>query len=57
MDAGKRKEQFNIAYVHAMAAQAGFNPSQLMVDDDSIDIQLTGKGFTEYSGIPWFSCN
>jgi len=46
MDAGKRKEQFNIAYVHAMAAQAGLNPSQLMVDDDSIDIQLSGKGFT-----------
>ena len=46
MDAGKKKEQFNIAYLHAMAAQAGLNPSQLMVDDDSIDIQLSGKGFT-----------
>jgi hypothetical protein len=45
MDAGKRKEQFNIAYLHAMAAQAGLNPSQLMVDDDSIDIQLSGRGY------------
>ncbi|WP_432722283.1 DUF4365 domain-containing protein [Jeongeupia wiesaeckerbachi] len=45
MDIGKRKEQFNVAYVHAMAAQAGLNPSHPQVDDDSIDIQLQGKGF------------
>lgn len=45
MDAGKQKEQFNIAYVNAIAAQVGVNPSKPEVDDDSIDIQLTGKGF------------
>lgn len=45
MDIAKKKEQFNVAYIYAMAAQAGLNPSQLQVDDDSIDIQLSGKGF------------
>lgn len=45
MDIAKKKEQFNVAYIYAMAAQAGFNPSRLDVDDDSIDIQLSGKGF------------
>ncbi|EUC21455.1 DUF4365 domain-containing protein [Paraburkholderia hospita] len=46
MDIGKQKEQFNVAYVQAIAAQAGFNPSKLEVDDDSIDLELSGRGFT-----------
>ena len=45
MDIGKRKEQFNLAYVHAMAAHAGLNPSVLQVDDDSVDINLNGRNF------------
>jgi hypothetical protein len=45
MDISKQKEQFNVAYICAMAAQAGLNPSNLQVDDDSIDIQLSGKGY------------
>ncbi|WP_321797594.1 DUF4365 domain-containing protein [Caballeronia sp. J97] len=45
MDSGKQKEQFNVAYVRAIAAQAGFNPSQLDVDDDSVDLELSGRGF------------
>ncbi|MEF9406875.1 hypothetical protein B7R77_04210 [Ralstonia solanacearum K60] len=40
-----QKEQFNIAYVHAIAAQAGFNPGKLEVDDDSIDLELSARGF------------
>ncbi|MGF6539396.1 DUF4365 domain-containing protein [Paraburkholderia youngii] len=45
MDIGKQKEQFNKAYVRAIAAQAGFNPSELEVDDDSVDFELSGRGF------------
>lgn len=45
MDIGKQKEQFSLAYIYAMAAQAGLNPSIPQVDDDSIDLQLSGKGF------------
>ncbi|MBF3830794.1 DUF4365 domain-containing protein [Burkholderia pseudomallei] len=46
MDISKQKEQFNKAYVRAIAAQAGFNPSELEVDDDSVDLELSGRGFT-----------
>ncbi|MDP2025629.1 DUF4365 domain-containing protein [Sulfuriferula sp.] len=46
MDIGKRKEQFNVAYVCAIAAQAGLNSSTPVVDEDSIDLMLVGRGFT-----------
>ncbi len=45
MDPQKRKEQFNVAYVGAMAAQAGINPARTEVDDDSIDIYLVGRNY------------
>lgn len=45
MDIGKRMEQFNIAYLCAMAAQVGLNPSRPDVDDDSVDLQLAAKGW------------
>ena len=40
-----RKEQFNLAYVCALAAQGGMNHSVLAVDDDSVDIMLHGRGY------------
>lgn len=45
MDLSRRKEQFNVAYICAMAAQAGFTPSKPEVDDDSVDLALTGRNF------------
>lgn len=45
MDIKKRKEQFNIAYVYAMAAHAGLNTGSMTVDDDSIDLMLIGRGY------------
>lgn len=45
MDIDKQKEQFNIAYICALAAQAGLNHSVLAVDDDSIDILLQARGY------------
>ncbi|WP_312915353.1 DUF4365 domain-containing protein [Stenotrophomonas sp.] len=41
-----RKEQFNRAYVGALAAQAGINSATPAVDNDSIDITFSGKGFS-----------
>lgn len=41
-----RKEQFNRAYVGALAAQAGINSAKPEVDNDSIDITFIGKGFS-----------
>ena len=46
MEKNNQKEQFNIAYVNALAAQAGINPAQTHIDDDSIDIFYTGKRYT-----------
>jgi hypothetical protein len=46
MHSGNKKEQFNIAYVCAMAAQAGLNHAPPEVDEDSVDLMLIGKGFT-----------
>lgn len=45
MYTSNKKEQFNIAYIGAMAAQAGFDTLEPKVDDDSVDLYLTGKGF------------
>lgn len=45
MDIAKQKEQFSVAYVNAIAAQAGLNNAHLSVDDDSVDLLLKGKGF------------
>lgn len=46
MDNAAKKEQFNRAYVCAIAAQAGVNTSIPVVDDDSVDIILIGRGFS-----------
>jgi hypothetical protein len=46
MNISKRKEQFSVAYIQAIAAQIGLNHSIDAVDDDSVDITLKGKGFT-----------
>jgi hypothetical protein len=46
MDLGKSKEQFNIAYVCAMAAHAGLNHTAPVVDNDSVDLMLAGKGYS-----------
>jgi hypothetical protein len=40
-----RKEQFNYAYVGALAAQAGVNSSKQQVDNDSVDITFIGKDY------------
>ena len=45
MDPDKQKEQFNIAYMHALGAHAGLNLGNFIVDDDSIDLVLQGKGY------------
>lgn len=37
-----RKEQFNVAYVCALAAQAGFNTGNMKVDDESVDLEVGG---------------
>lgn len=45
MDRSKQKEEFNYAYMCALAAHAGLNRCTFSVDDDSVDITFQGKGY------------
>lgn len=38
------KEQLSLAYVHAVAARAGFAVEKTTVDRDSIDVQIRSRG-------------
>jgi Domain of unknown function (DUF4365) len=44
MNPTTRKEQFNIAYVHAIATVAGVAATRPAVDDDSVDLYLSARG-------------
>lgn len=46
MDPNKQKERFQVAFIQALAAQAGIKTDELRVDDDSIDLMLTGYNKT-----------
>ncbi len=45
MDPQKQKEEFNYAYVCALAAHAGLNRISSSVDDDSIDVAFKSRGY------------
>lgn len=45
MDPQIQKEQFNYAYVCALAAHAGLNRVYSPVDDDSIDVAFKSRGY------------
>jgi Domain of unknown function (DUF4365) len=45
MDPNKQKEEFQYAYVCALAAHAGLNRGDFRVDEDSVDIMFQGKGY------------
>jgi len=49
MELNLRKEQFSHAYIRAIASVAGFGVSKPDVDDDSIDIEISGRSV---DGIP-----
>lgn len=44
VDLGQRKEQFSIAYLHAIASVAGYRTAEPNVDDDSIDWCVKARG-------------
>jgi len=45
MEISARKEQFSIAYIEAIAARLGLNPSVDRVDIDSVDLRLSADNF------------
>lgn len=46
VDINKRKEQFNVAYIDAIAAKVGLKHLRADVDDDSVDVTLEGRNYT-----------
>jgi len=44
MDLSTQKEQFSIAYIHALSAVAGLKLDRYSIDDDSIDVLLSRAG-------------
>lgn len=45
MDAKKQQEEFNVAFVSAIAAHLGLARASFSVDDDSIDIVFQARGW------------
>jgi hypothetical protein len=41
----EQKQQLSVAYVHAVAAGAGYTCQVENVDDDSVDVQIGAKGY------------
>lgn len=44
VDHNQRKEQFSKAYIQAVASVAGFSATTPTVDDDSVDLFVSGSG-------------
>jgi hypothetical protein len=44
MTDNEQKQQLSIAYVHAIAASAGFACERPVVDDDSVDVMIAAQG-------------
>jgi hypothetical protein len=44
MTENEQKQQLSVAYVHAVAASAGFACQATIVDDDSVDVTIAAKG-------------
>ena len=51
MTENEQKQQLSIAYVHAVAARAGYACQVISVDNDSIDVQLAARGFVHEQAV------
>jgi len=45
LSANDVKEQLSVAYVQAVAARAGFSVERVLVDRDSVDLKVCGRGW------------
>jgi Domain of unknown function (DUF4365) len=51
MTENEQKQQLSVAYVHAVAARAGYACQVIHVDDDSIDVQLAARGRVHHRAV------
>jgi hypothetical protein len=47
----EQKQQFSIAWVHAVAARAGYACQGTLVDDDSVDVTLAARGYVHHQAV------
>ncbi len=47
----EQKQQLSVAYVHAVAARAGYACQLIAVDNDSIDVQIAARGFVHQTAV------
>jgi hypothetical protein len=51
MTENEQKQQLSVAYVHAVAARAGYACQVVNVDDDSVDVQLAARGIVHHKAV------
>ena len=47
----EQKQQLSVAYVHAVAAKAGYACQVITVDDDSIDVMIAARGTVHQTAV------
>jgi hypothetical protein len=51
MTENEQKQQLSVAYVHAVAARAGYACQVINIDDDSVDVQLAARGIVHHKAV------
>ncbi len=51
MTENEQKQQLSVAYVHAVAARAGYACQVMNVDDDGIDVQIAARGVIHHRAV------
>lgn len=51
MSENEQKQQLSVAYVHAVAARAGYSCQVTPIDDDSIDVQIACRGWVNQQSV------
>jgi hypothetical protein len=51
MTDNEQKQQLSVAYVHAVAARAGYACQVINVDNDSVDVQLAARGMVHQHAV------
>ena len=51
MTENEQKQQLSVAYVHAVAASAGYTCQVEIVDDDSVDVVIGATGYVHHQAV------
>ncbi len=51
MTENEQKQQLSVAYVHAVAARAGYACQVTPVDDDSVDVMIAARGWIHQNAV------